>query len=192
MARGAECEFRQIRVPRSVVGDASLNPIAGRRDSIIHVLIERIASTGDRSDVVARLLRESLWDALRLHLLDAYGVEPVVRHGQIREFDQAARRLLLDYLNDSLDEAVSLTDLADLVGLPVSAFRRAFADAFGTTPHQFVLDLRIRKAQKLLVSTRLTMTEISTITGFASPSHFASTFKRRVGASPSAYRSEAG
>lgn len=190
VARGAEFEFRQLTVPRSVVGDSSLRPVVGRRDPIIHAVIERIASTAGRSDVVARLLRESLTDTLRLHLLDAYGAEPVLRQEQRRTFDARTQQMLVDYLNDSLDEAVNLPALAGLVGMSVSAFRRAFSGAFHTTPHQFVLDLRIRKAKWLLASTALTMTEISAVAGFSSSSHFANTFKQRVGCSPSAYRAE--
>lgn len=190
MARVAEFEFRQLKIPLSVVGGSPLNPVVGRRDSIIHVLIERIASTAGRSDVFARLLRESLSDTLRLHLLDAYGAEPIERQVRKRTFDALTQQVLVGYLNDSLDEAVNLSALADTVGMSVSAFRRAFADTFHTTPHQFVLDLRIRKAKSLLTTTALTMTEISAVVGFSSPSHFASTFKQRVGSSPTAYRAE--
>lgn len=190
MARMAEFEFRQLTIPLSVVGVSPLNPVVGRRDSVIHVLIERIASTAGRSDVFARLLRESLSDTLRLHLLDAYGAEPVVRQAQTRTFDTLTQQLLVSYLNESLDEAVSLPVLAEMVGMSVPAFRRAFAEAFHTTPYQFVLDLRIRKAKSLLTSSALTVAEISAVVGFSSPSHFASTFKQRVGSSPTSYRAE--
>ena len=84
----------------------------------------------------------------------------------------------------------SLQSLANVAGMPVAGFRRAFARTFNTTPYQYELDQRIEPAKTLLSTTRMTMTEISVAAGFSSPSHFATTFKQRVGITPSAYRSE--
>lgn len=94
----------------------------------------------------------------------------------------------VDYLRDGLDQEIDLPTLAGIAGMPVAGFRRAFARTFNTTPYQYVLDQRIEKSKKLMSTTTMTMTEISAASGFSSPSHFATTFKQRVGVTPTAYR----
>jgi len=60
--------------------------------------------------------------------------------------------------------------------------------AFGTTPHQYLIERRINRARRLLSAGTASITEISMSVGFSTPSHFATTFKQRVGVTPSAYR----
>lgn len=187
-ARDAALEYVDLTIPTSAVRDAELKPVLGRRDPLVHQLVERLCSTAGRDDVVSRLLRESLTDSLRLHLLDAYGSSPAQPGRAIREFDDAAKQQLIDFLHDSVDQDICTESLAELMGIPVARFRRAFARSFRVTPHQFVLDLRIEKAKSLLVSSALPVAAVAERTGFASPSHFATTFKSRVGVTPTAYR----
>lgn len=188
-AREAFCEFAVLTLPPALIGATTLRPVAGRRDPLLLSMIERVADTAGRTDVVSRLLRETLTDALRLHILDLYGEEPVRRQTS-RVLDLAAQQRLLDYLRDGLDQDIDLRTLAGIAGMPVAGFRRAFARTFNTTPYQYVLDLRIEKAKTMLSTTTLTITEIGAAAGFSSPSHFATTFKQRVGVTPTAYRNE--
>ncbi|WP_236746345.1 helix-turn-helix transcriptional regulator [Mycobacteroides abscessus] len=73
--------------------------------------------------------------------------------------------------------------------MSVAQFTKSFTATFRTTPYQYVLDRRISKAKTPLTTTALSMTEIALTVGFSSPSHFATTFKGRVGTTPSSYRS---
>lgn len=65
---------------------------------------------------------------------------------------------------------------------------RQFKKEMGLTPHQFQLQCRIRKAQKLLLE-RKTVTEVAFEMGFCDQSHFDKSFKKLVGMSPAAYQS---
>lgn len=190
LARKTACEFARLTVPPALIGTITLHPVVDRRDPLLLHMVERIAGTAGRSDVVSRLLRESLTDALRLHILDMYGEQPSPLQQPGHAFDQAAQQRLVDFLRDGLDREIDLPALARIAGMPVAGFRRAFARTFNTTPYQYVLDQRIEKSKTLLSTTTMTMTEISTTVGFSSPSHFATTFKQRVGTTPTAYRNE--
>lgn len=174
--------------PPPLIGATPLRPVAGRRDPLLLHMIERIASTAGRPDLVSRLLRETLTDALRLHILDIYGEQPSPPRQPRRTFDQAAQQRLTDFLRDSLDDEIDLPTLARVADMPVAGFRRAFARTFNTTPYQYVLAQRIEKSKTLLSTTTMSMTEISVASGFSNPSHFATTFKQRVGITPTAYR----
>ncbi|MDE6220508.1 MAG: AraC family transcriptional regulator [Lachnospiraceae bacterium] len=64
---------------------------------------------------------------------------------------------------------------------------RSFQAEVGLTPHQFQLQNRIRKAQRLLHKTK-TITEVALATGFCDQSHFIKQFEKQVGMTPRTYR----
>jgi methylphosphotriester-DNA--protein-cysteine methyltransferase len=69
-------------------------------------------------------------------------------------------------------------------------FARLFRQATGETPHRFLLRLRIERAQELLATHVVSLTQIATDVGFADQSHFTRVFKQFVGVTPRAYRRE--
>ena len=66
-------------------------------------------------------------------------------------------------------------------------FIRCFKAEIGLTPHQFQLQNRIRKAQRLIHNTK-TITEVALTTGFCDQSHFIKQFKKQVGLLPLTYK----
>ena len=91
-------------------------------------------------------------------------------------------------MNANLAENMSLSQLAALVGLGPVQFARAFRAATCVPPHQFLIGLRLDEARHLLERTRLPVTHIVSRCGFDQPSHFATTFRKRMGLTPSACR----
>ncbi|BDB27298.1 helix-turn-helix domain-containing protein [Cupriavidus sp. P-10] len=84
-------------------------------------------------------------------------------------------------------DELRLAKLASLVHTSPYHFARLFKAALGITPHRYVMDLRIKEAQRLLRA-GLTIAEIAVRTGFASSTHMSDVFRRRMGVSPSQYR----
>ena len=70
-------------------------------------------------------------------------------------------------------------------------FRRLFREEFHTTPKQYILDLRIRKARQLLAEGHLPVNEIAEACGFSSVYHFSRAFRQAAGLSPTEYRNNA-
>ncbi|QZH62385.1 AraC family transcriptional regulator [Mycolicibacterium farcinogenes] len=187
LVQGDVAGYCEIAIPRRVIGDTALLPRIKYRDPLMHHLVEEIYSVADRDDALARLLTDSVAETLRLLVRDKYAEAPP-KQRQHRALDAATRRMLVEYLTDSLDSDVHLDSLAQLAGMPVQGFIGAFRRAFHTTPYQFLLDLRIDRAKTLLLTTSQTIAEIAVSVGFSTPSHFATAFRRRVGISPSSYR----
>lgn len=187
LAHGRTVQFCELRVPTAVLAERDLMPRTGHRDPFVHHLVERVSTTANRSDVTARLLTESLAESMRLHLVDQFA-GGATRGRRGRSLDKPTRARLMEYLEYGLDSDISLAALAELTEMPVAEFSAAFTTAFGATPHQFVLNRRIHRAKTLLATTAMSITEIAVTVGFSTPSHFATTFKNRVGMSPSAYR----
>lgn len=96
--------------------------------------------------------------------------------------------LALDWLHSYYEQELSLDQLAAVAMMSKYHFLRAFQACWGQTPYQYLLNLRLQKAQKLLSQTQLPVTWIAHNTGFKDSNSFARSFKQKTGLSPQAYR----
>jgi AraC family transcriptional regulator len=87
-----------------------------------------------------------------------------------------------------LEGDLGLDELACEAGLSTSHFIRSFRESAGKTPYQFLLDLRVQKAQTLMRNPHTSLAEIARSTGFADQHHLARVFRRIAGITPSTYR----
>lgn len=71
-----------------------------------------------------------------------------------------------------------------------SHYIRKFKRAYGISPWQYVLNLKVDKAKSLLLDPSLSVKDVASRLGFAHASHFSRLFKRIVGQSPNAFRME--
>jgi AraC family transcriptional regulator len=95
---------------------------------------------------------------------------------------------VVSYMRDHLSERIGLDDLAQEAALSRFHFLRAFAATTGQTPHQFLLDLRIEAARRWLATSDDSVAMVGRRSGFPNAKHFAATFRRRTGSSPTEYR----
>ncbi|GAA1084064.1 helix-turn-helix transcriptional regulator [Tsukamurella spumae] len=189
VARDVACDFARITLSAHVFRNTSLRASAGKPDRLLHHLVERIASTTARTDLTGRLLHESLVSSARLHILDLYGERPVEARSPGSPLRPEIEDRVLERLHTD-DMGITLSSLADIAEMTPDEFGRAFARSFHTTPHQYVMNRRLEKARRLLANTTMPIADIGAATGFSSGSHFATTFKRHVGTTPSRYRSQ--
>ena len=95
----------------------------------------------------------------------------------------------MPYIEQHLsDPELSNNLLAREMGISEVYLRKLFSVHYQTTPKQFILDLRIRKAKQLLTDTALSVTVIAGECGFSSVYHFCRLFKIKVGQTPSEYK----
>jgi AraC family transcriptional activator FtrA len=95
---------------------------------------------------------------------------------------------LLDWALARLDQPLTLADLARAAGVSARTVARRFHAALGTTPLQWLLAQRIRRAQELLESTDHPIDRIAERSGFGSPGNLRQQFTRALGMSPQRYR----
>ena len=81
-----------------------------------------------------------------------------------------------------------ISALAVLVNLSRSRFRHLFKQETGTSPAQFLKDMRLERAEKMLRTTFLSIKQILKQVGIASNAHFVHDFRRKYGTTPTAYR----
>jgi AraC-like DNA-binding protein len=97
-------------------------------------------------------------------------------------------RRALDFIEANCLRSIRLEELAALTGLSQSHFSRSFKVATGSAPHQCQMKLRIQRAQQLLLSDGLSISEVATETGFADQAHFTRTFRQVTGTTPAHWR----
>lgn len=93
-----------------------------------------------------------------------------------------------DLADRSFADPLDLDALAREANVSKYHFARSFAEVYGETPMRYLTRRRIERAQDLLRSANLTVTEICMLVGFSSLGSFSSRFRDLVGESPTQYR----
>jgi AraC-like DNA-binding protein len=101
-----------------------------------------------------------------------------------------ARHLLRarDFMDVHYAEPLDVDEIARRAHASKAHFIREFRSTFGETPHQYLLTRRIERAQHLLHTTQLSVTEVCLAVGLQSLGSFCTSFKRVVGVTPGEYR----
>ena len=87
-----------------------------------------------------------------------------------------------------LHTELSLTSLAEETGYSRAHFLRLFQSATGQTPHRYILERRLQRAQECLQKKDASLIDIAAECGFASQSHMTSLFRRHLGLTPAQFR----
>jgi len=97
----------------------------------------------------------------------------------------------IDRMQNELSEELRLPALARHLNVSYSWFRRTFVRHTGSSPHQYLLQLRLARARNLLAGTAITVKEAAQQSGFEDEHYFCRIFKERIGSTPSQWRNRA-
>ncbi len=172
------------RDPRHVV----LEPRIGWDDTLVASLLQAMLDPALDGDPDGRLARDSWFEALLTRLIQ--------RGSNLSASSPRARNALAprtlarlkQHIEANLGGEVTLDQLAAVAGLSRFHLCRAFRETTGVPPHAYLTRARLAAARRLLRSGDLPIREIARQCGFASPNQFATSFRRHLGTTPSAYR----
>ncbi|HEY4151164.1 MAG TPA: AraC family transcriptional regulator [Chitinophagaceae bacterium] len=141
-----------------------------------------------KADIIIRNLFENLLkdnqDAFRLSQ-NIHAIKASTRLEIFKRVSQAR-----DWMEENYQRAITLEDIAVGAAMNSQHFLRMFKQIYHITPHQYLVDLKLKKAKQLLESTPLSITEICYSIGFESVFSFSILFKKRFGLAPSHFRGE--
>ena len=122
----------------------------------------------------------------RLDSIDISTLPPAPQaHGGL---SPGAMRRVREYVEVHLGESIDLSMLAGVAGLSVHHFARQFKQSAGVTPHVYLTQKRVERAQEMLVQTDLSLAEIAFAVGFFDQGHLARHFRYMLGTTPREFR----
>ena len=133
-----------------------------------------IAARGILHELIAWIIRDHRAEQLRRDREPAGYSPPIFK--------------VMEWLREHLDENVSVGDLADVAGLSPSYFRRWFHREVGSSPRDYVTQMRIERAKRLLAETDRSITDIAMELGYSTSAYFTAVFHRETGTTPSEFR----
>ncbi|MEH2255171.1 AraC family transcriptional regulator [Nostoc sp.] len=164
-----------------------LIPIFAQLDPLICQVGAALKSVLETDSVYSRLSADSAATLLAAHLLQHYSV----RKGSIRTHNGGLPnyklRRALTYIQEHLDQNLSLSVIAAEVSMSQYHFSRLFKQSMGISVHQYVIQCRVECAKQLLLQHELSVTDVAFRVGFANPSHLSHHFKRIVGVTPKTF-----
>ncbi|GIP00375.1 hypothetical protein J14TS5_54600 [Paenibacillus lautus] len=98
--------------------------------------------------------------------------------------NEACRYIASHYRHNSLSSELVATEL----NISVPYFSKLFNEAMGISFTQYVTDLRLREAERLMLTTSMNVKDIGEQVGLYNSSYFITVFKKKNGASPNQYR----
>ncbi|MEM6987853.1 MAG: AraC family transcriptional regulator [Pseudomonadota bacterium] len=161
---------------------ADFEPMIGALDPL---LLEMVRTVSQFESSTSVLYRESLHRALAAHLV--HQLEPRATEALVALGDKRLQRAI-DYIHDNLGSNLSLQDMARQATLSPYHFARAFKQAIGLSPLQYVIKERLLWSRVLLSTTQLTVADIALRVGYDDLSRFRKHFKRQFGVTPAQAR----
>ncbi len=151
-------------------------------------LIHQMIAVKDKTDFVGRMQLHSLvCSILALLYRYHYGIK-YVDNNMLHH--QKTLNMVDKYIQEHLDKELSLAVLAKQCNLDPTYFHKLYTAAFGKTPAQRILDLRIAAAQRGLIESNISLAKLATMCGFASQTYFSYKFKQATGLTPMQYRTQ--
>lgn len=177
------------KVKSGIYGPGSLNfnsaifQASGHLQIMLRIFMEECSSACEGSNALLTHLSSSI-AILLLREISSAG-----SNYSLNDKHSARVTRVVKYMYENSSSDFSLKNLAEIAGMSQYHFIRVFKSSTGMTPYEFLLDIRINKAKKLLSETSLTITKICNECGINNLSRFTRLFKERTGVTPSFFKS---
>jgi AraC-like DNA-binding protein len=175
-ATAAGWSYRMVYANRGLVEGERAFPGAARRDELARQRVQQLFDAIDCGTALG--IEEGLHLALETLL------EPL---GAARSSSAPALQRVREHIDAACCEPLRLRDLSVLAGASPTRLLRAFADAYGLTPHRYQQSRRIAKA-KSMVMQGSPLAEVASACGYADQSHLNRWFRRIHGTTPGRLR----
>ena len=162
---------------------SELIPHFATRDELLHQ-IGLAMKTVLASDLTgSRLYAETMVNAIAVHLMQYYATKKPTIHNYQSGLSPSQLKLVIEYINEHLDQDLSLNELSALTQTSPHYFSQLFKQATGVPPHKYVIRCRVNRAKELLQKGE-SIPQVAQQVGFANQSHLNLHMKRQFGVTP--------
>jgi AraC family transcriptional regulator len=163
-------------------------PKSGDPDPVLqHLALALIGKMKMLGEEVDSLFADWIALAFHAHVVRVYG-KISEREAWRGGLTPQRLRFVVDLMTERLADPLSIKGIADQVGMAPGHFARAFRQATGEPPHQWLMRRRIERAKDLLRSPGAPLAEIALACGFVDQSHMTRVFSRSEKLTPGAWR----
>ncbi|TIX90269.1 AraC family transcriptional regulator [Rhizobium sp. P44RR-XXIV] len=127
---------------------------------------------------------ETLGMALAIRLVESNGQTRTETATTRATLSSRQQRILAEFIEEHIDQSLSLADLAAVAGLSVSHLKPLFRASFGMPVHHYVLTRRVERARSLILAADMPLAQVALESGFAHQSHMAHWMRRILGLTP--------
>ena len=108
---------------------------------------------------------------------------------EIRNEDDEMMQQLMNFIEQRIgDENLKIEEMAEAVSMSRTTFYEKLKSLVGTSPSEFLRQLRMQRAQDLIVRSTMNVSQVAYAVGFTDPKYFTRCFRKAVGMSPTEYR----
>ncbi len=123
-------------------------------------------------------------------IVGSFGISRHLEKMSVALIGVEALKVPMTYIRENFADEITLPDLAKESHLSISALERRFKKHLSRTPLQYLTDVRLENARRLLVETTLPVSDVGYESGFNDASYFARRFKRKFSSLPSEFRAQ--
>jgi AraC-like DNA-binding protein/mannose-6-phosphate isomerase-like protein (cupin superfamily) len=149
--------------------------------------MERLIDEHRRPTPESPMVARGILHELIAWIIRDHRAEQLRRNREPSEYSPPIMKVI-QWLHEQISEDLSVSDLAEVAGLSSSYFRRCFHREVGSSPSDYVTQLRIERSKRMLAETDRSITEIAMELGYNTSAYFTAVFHRETGTTPSEFR----
>ena len=178
--------FEMEQISKTLAGKSAIYSPFVERDTKIMEYMSVLCEEFEEKKPESRLMSKGLVYMLLAYLTRKYAVAMLEEKSMVKRARNLERiNVVLDYIEKHYAESINNTELAQLIHVSDNHFYYLFKEIIGMAPHQYVNELRLKKAMNLLMRGQHTLPEIAEKTGFPDYNNFGRKFKEYYGYPPS-------
>ena len=170
------------------VSEVHLHDVLRGSDPVVTHIADEITREAMEQAAGGPLYVEALAVQLAIHLLRRYASCVFKEPDDAPRLSPSELAQLEEFIDAHLDDAITLEDMAGLLGMGVWTFNRHLRHTLDRSGYAFVVEKRIKRAKQLLRSGDLALKEVAAACGFSDQAHMTRMFRAKLGVTPGQYR----
>ena len=178
----------QYNLSKSLV--RSVQYVGGLNDDLIRQVGMSVLNELSEQTAASRMVAEMSSLMLATRLIQNYVDRDLIDRiaGGLARLEHVRMRRVLDYIDQHLEDDISISELAQVAHLSEFHFARVFATTMGMPPQRYVSQRRLAAAKKMIGVGKLPLSEIAFRSGFSSQASFTRAFRRATNMTPGEFR----
>lgn len=170
-------------------GDAKVVRLSAAEQAFMEGLLVKLLREEERSDKHGELYKKLLLTEMLL-FLDRLNIDSQSENLNTLSSVHSKAHQIARYIRENYDKPLSLASISEQFYISPWYLSRVFRQATGMRLTEYLNNVRIKEAQRLLRQTSMSVTDIAAQVGYGSHTHFGRIFKQIMGTSPLKYRKQ--